>query len=113
MPDLADDIFDGEFDVAVSYTPEGGSPVTVRAIIAEGSNPGRESGKGLTGAVRGVEARHSRIYLQISEVATAPPVHSTITDENSIEWDIIAAERSRAGTWLCNAKTAVNKRRNK
>lgn len=111
MPDLADDIFDGTFDVTVSYTPKGGSPTNVQAIIAEGHDPGRESGKGLTEAVRGVEGRWARIYLKQSEVTTQPPLHSTITDENSTVWDIVSSKRVRANTWLCEAKCDVNLRR--
>ena len=111
MPDLADDIFDGTFDVTVSYTPYGGSATNVQAIIAEGNNPGRESGKGLTEAIRGSEARFARIYLKTSEVATEPIIHSTVTDENTTIWDILSSKRVRANTWLCEAQSSANLRR--
>lgn len=111
MADLSDDIFDGEFDVAATYTPSGGSPVAVRAIFMEGSEPGRESGKGLTENIRGSQAGWCRVLIRVSEVATKPEVHSTIVDDNSITWDIVSAELTRAGTWRCNAKHSVQARR--
>lgn len=116
MPDLADDLFDGTFDVSITYTPTGGSPTAnLRAIIYQGADPGRESGKGLTEAIRGTEAGFARILLKVSEIATKPDVHSIVEEADSTKWDILAAENTRAGTWRCTAKRkdSVRKRRNR
>ncbi len=120
MPDLADDLFDGTFDVSVTYTPAGstrgsfGTPVPdLRAIIYQGADPGRESGKGLTEAIRATEASFARILLKQSEVAAKPGEHSTVTEADGTVWDILAAENTRAGTWRCTCKEedSINTRR--
>ena len=111
MPDITPHLFNGVFDVAVTYTPSGGSAVpNLRAIFSQGSAPGRESGKGLTGNIRGSEATWSRILLKKSQVPVAPPVHSKVNDGTD-DWDIVSVEETNMGSWRCEAKNSVNKRR--
>ena len=113
MPDLSADIFDGEFDVTVSYaTTLGGVGTDVSAIFSQGMDPGRESGKGLTASTRGIQAKFSRIILKQSEVATAPPIHSTVVYGGDT-WDILSAQDTGAGTWRCEAKCNVDHKRRK
>lgn len=111
MPDITPYLFNGTFDKAVTYTPSGGSAVpNLRAIFSEGSAPGRESGKGLTGNIRGSEANWTRILLRQSDVPVKPITHSTVND-GVIDWDIVSAEETNMGSWRCEAKNSVNKRR--
>jgi len=111
MPDLADQIFNGTFDVPVVYKTDSTDPgIAVRAIISENFDPGQESGKGLTVNMRGNEARWVNIILKVSEVAERPPIHSQVT-EGGDTYDLVAADKTRAGTWRCKAKTRERGRR--
>jgi len=111
MPDLADQIFNGSFDVPVVYkTDSADVGINVQAIISENYDPGQESGKGLTKNMRGNEARWATILLKVSEVAGRPPIHSQILEGGDV-YDLVAADRTRVGTWRCKAKTRERGRR--
>jgi hypothetical protein len=111
MPDLADQIFNGTFDVPVTYKTDASDVGTeVLAIISENYDPGQESGKGLTVNMRGNEARWVTILLKVSEVAERPPIHSQVI-EGGDTYDLVAADRTRAGTWRCKGKAKERGRR--
>ena len=105
MPvDITRYTFNSKFTVTGTYTPKGGSAIAdVEAILSKGSNPGRESGKGLTVNVRAVEANWTRILLKQSIVTTEPPIFSTFVT-GSDTWEIVTAEDTGAGAWRCEAK---------
>lgn len=108
MPDLSDQIFNGIFDVPVLfYTDKNDvTPVDAAAIISEGFDPGSEAGKGVTKTARKIEANFGRILLKQSEVTTKPGVHAIVIDDG-VEWDILSADDTKAGTWRCTAKKNV------
>ena len=111
--DLSDSIFNGTFDVAITFTPKAApsTPVpNLRGIFSNGNTPGRESGKGLTSAIRGVQASFSRVLVKQSEIPIQPVVHDTIND-GTTDWDIQSSEDTGAGTWRCICKHSVEKRR--
>ena len=111
MADLADQIFNGTFDVPAVYkTDEDDAGTVVRAILSENFDPGQESGKGLTKNMRGGEAHFASIVLKVSEVPVRPPSHS-IVEEGGETFDIKSSERTRAGTWRCIASGKVRGRR--
>ncbi len=111
MPDLSDQIFNGTFDVPVVYkTDSADTGITVQAIFSENYDPGQESGKGLTRNMRGNEARWATILLKVSEVAERPPIHSQILEGGDV-YDLVAAEKTRVGTWRCKTKTQERGRR--
>lgn len=111
MADLADQIFNGTFDVPAVYkTDEDAVGITIQAIISENFDPGQESGKGLTKNMRGGEAHWASIVLKVSDVPVRPPVHSII-EEGGEAYDIKSSERTRAGTWRCIASGKVRGRR--
>jgi len=113
MADLSNDIFNGDFDIPATYkTDKDATAINVSAIIYEGYEPGRESGKGLTSQQRGVQASWATIILKQSEVTTKPQVHSFL-DDGSGEFDILGADDTRVGTWRCKAKRKVRAVRRK
>lgn len=107
MADLSNDIFNGDFDVPATFKEDkDAATIDVRAIIYEGFEPGRESGKGLTSQMRGVQAGWVTIILKQSEVLNKPEVHSFVSDGTN-EYDIQSADNTRTGTWRCKAKHNV------
>jgi hypothetical protein len=113
MADLSNDIFTGDFDIPATFkTDKDATAIDVRAIIYEGFEPGRESGKGLTSQMRGVQAGWVTIILKQSEVADKPKVHSFVND-GSEDFDIQSADNTRTGTWRCKAKRNVRAVRRK
>lgn len=111
MQDLADQIFNGTFDVPVVYKTDSADPgITVQAILRENFDPGQESGKGLTKNMRGNEARWMTVLLKVSDVAERPPTHAQVI-EGGDTYDLVGAEKTRAGTWRCISKTEERGRR--
>lgn len=110
---MSDDIFDGTFNVSVTYSPLNGSDCTIDAIFSRSNEPGRESGKGLTEGIRGIQANFARILIKTEQVPIKPEVHSKIKDEFDVEWDILSAEYTNAGTWRLTAKNSVSARRSR
>lgn len=108
MADLSSQIFNGIFDIPVTFqiNKEDTPGTTVQAIIYEGNDPGSEAGKGVTRPARSLEANFGRIILQQSEVSTKPEVHAIVTDGTSV-WDILSADDTKVGTWRCTAKKKV------
>jgi len=85
LADDADAILNtNEFAETVIYTPQGGSPTSVTAVIEYGED---ETEDGIDGDTR---VRHARLHLAIADVADPAP-NDTVTI-NSEDWHVEAVE---------------------
>lgn len=104
MYDISHYFTDKEFVLEGTFVYEDGTEVEgVVGILQRGQNPGRESGKGLTSAVRAIEANFSIINFQQLQLTDEPTVHSKYTVGETI-WDILSSEDVGSGFWRCEAK---------
>lgn len=84
-------VFDYAGESAV-YTPKGGEPVTITAIVKLGGDQDEGSSSGMV-----VEAK-ARARVLVSEVAT-PERHDTLT-ANGVDWVVLGRTGPISGMWV-------------
>jgi hypothetical protein len=107
--DISSQIYLPDLTRTARVEPVEGKAFTVRAFIEEGSDPGQESGKGLTREIRGVVAGFSRICIKIKDYECPQLEDKIHMDEKC--WKVTSVEDSKGGDWILICKTNDRARR--
>jgi len=108
MYDLADTFFESGLEESVEYISAGSrTPTTIDAIVRQGYNNGRESGKGLNPAVRSRQGIHATIIVKQADVPKIK-VRDKISTAGGITFEVVEIAPRRSGILELRASSRIS-----